>query len=198
MQPPIIPLLSVRIFLIVWTSRAFGGTVTPAGWCSRSGARPSSGAGLMLPCWSAGKANGHPLKSCLGLPKAILRWEILADRINAGIIAAKQAPNEWRREKLKRFGMGQLAAALRRGAAGRLGGSGLSSQGRSFQKEVPSFQKACLWNANTVLKKVECPFLHLDKYWLAMESITALFKPYENSGVTRNKKLNVSLRSDLL
>lgn len=68
----------------------------------------------------------------------------MADGINAGIIAAKQAPNEWRREKLKRFGMGQLAAALRRGAAGRLGGSGLSSQGRSFQKEVPSFQKACL------------------------------------------------------
>lgn len=144
MQPPVIPLLSARICLVVWTSQALGGTVPPAGWRSRSGAHPSPGAGVMLPCLSAGKANGRPLKSCLGLPKAILRREFVDDCINAGIIAAKQAPNEWKREKLRHLGMGQLAVALHRGAAGHLGGSGLcsSSQGRSFQKEVSSFQ-AC-------------------------------------------------------
>lgn len=67
-----------------------------------------------------------------------------------------------------------------------------------FRRKFPVSRRPVCEMQILCLKKVECPFLHLDKYWLAMESITALFKPYENSGVTRNKKLNVSLRSDLL
>lgn len=99
--------------------------------------------------------------------------------------------------------------ALRDGAAGGSLAQGCSRTawwqwfvfvlpGKKFSEGSSQFPEGLFVKCKYCVKKSRVPFLHLDKYWLAMESITALFKPYENSGVTRNKKLNVSLRSDLL
>lgn len=135
----------------MWISQALSGWVTSAKWRSKSEADPCSGAwDLLAWCYRACQLAKEmvPPKSCLALPKAILRWELLDECVNAGITAAKQAPNEWRREKMKHFRTGQLVVPLHSGAAGCLGGSKVSWWQRailvlpgkrgwaSFQKEV--------------------------------------------------------------